>query len=146
MFPQSKVVVMLQTTQETNGGTITSQNLDTVGFDFVSLDIVSTTSNNTTNNPSTLKVQEADTTDASNFSDVSGLVGDTGFTIPAWGTNTSTILPVKINIDVRHRKRYLRLLVTPTTTQSFTVVANLHSADRVPVNATDAGVSVLVGA
>lgn len=146
MFPQSKAVVFLQTTQETNGGTITSQNLDCMGFDFVSIDVVQTTSNNTTNNPSTLKLQHSDTTNATDFSDISGLVGDTDFTIPTVGTNTSTVQSYKFNVDMRHRKRYLRLLVTPVTTQSFTAVANLHGGERVPVNATDAGVSVLVAA
>lgn len=145
MFPQSKVVVMLQTTQETNGGTITSQNLDTIGFDFVTIDVVQTTSNNTTNNPSTLKLQHSDTTDATNFSDITGaFVGDTDFTIPTVGTNTSTISSYKFNVDMRHRKRYLRLLVTPITTQSFTAVANLFRGERAPTSATDVNASVVV--
>jgi len=145
MFPQSKAVVFLQTTQETNGGTITSQNLDCQGFDFVTIDVVQTTSNNVTNNPSTLKLQQSDTTDATNFADLSGAVGDTDFTIPQVGTNTSTISSYKFNVDMRHRKRYLRLLVTPITTQSFTAVANLFRGERSASNATDANVSVLVG-
>jgi len=146
MFPQAKCVVMLQTTSLTNGATGTSQNLDCKGFDFLTLDLISTTSDAATNNPSTLKIEESDDTEATNFANVSGLVGDTDFTIPSWGTNTSTILPVKFNIDLRHRKRYLRLLVTPLTTQSFTAIANLMLAERAPVNAADAGVHALVGA
>lgn len=144
MYPQSKVVVFLQTTQETNGGTITSQNLDTIGFDFVSIDVVQTTSNNVTNNPSTLKLQQSDTTDASNYSDISGFVGDTDFTIPNVGTNTATVSSYKFNVDLRHRKRYLRLLVTPITTQSFTAVANLFRGDRIPTSAADVNASVVV--
>lgn len=144
MFPRSKAVVFLLTTAVTNGATATSQALDTLGHDFVSIDLIQTTSNNTTNKPNVLKIQQADTTDATNFADVSGLVGGTDFTIPTVGTNTATIQSYKFDIDMRHRKRYLRLLVSPVTTQDFTAVANLHKSERVPVNASDAGVSLLV--
>ncbi len=144
MFPQSKVFVALQTTAATNAATATSQNIDCVGYDFLSLDLVSTTSDNVTNKPSVLKLQEADTTDATNFGDITGFVGGTSFTIPNWGTNTSTILPQKFNVDLRHRKRYIRLLVSPVTTQSFTAVANLHRGAISPVSAGDVGVGVVV--
>jgi hypothetical protein len=144
MFPQSKVFVALQTTSVTNAGTATSQNIDCAGFDFLSLDLVSTTSDNVTNKPTVLKLQEADTTDATNFADITGFRGGTDFTIPNWGTNTSTILPQKFNVDLRHRKRYIRLLVSPVTTQSFTAVANLHRGGVSPVSAGDVGVSVVV--
>lgn len=145
MFPQSKVMVMLQTTSVTNGGTATSQNLDCQGFDYVTIDLVQTTSDNTTNNPSVLKLQHSDTTDATNFSDLTGyFIGDTDFTIPTVGTNTSTISSYKFNVDMRHRKRYLRLLVSPITTQSFTAVANLFRGERSPVSATDVNASVVV--
>ncbi len=144
MFPQSKVAVMLQTTSVTNAGTGTSLNLDCLGADFVTIDLLQTTSDNTTNNPSVLKLQHSDTTDASNFSDISGFVGDTDFTIPTVGTNTSTISSYKFNVDMRHRKRYLRLLVSPVTTQSFTAIANLHRNERSPVSASDVGASLVV--
>jgi len=144
LFPNSKTMVMLQTTSATNGETVTSQNLDTKGFDVVHIDVVQTTSNNTTNNPSVFKLQHSDTTDASNFSDVSGFVGDTDWTIPTVGTNTSTVSSYKLKVDVRHKKRYLRVLISPVTTQSFTAVANLFGGEIVPTSATAAGVSALV--
>jgi hypothetical protein len=137
-------MVMLQTTSETNGGTITSQNLDTKGQDVVYIDVVQTTSNNVTNNPSVFKIQHADTTDASNFSDISGFVGDTDWTIPSVGTNTATVSSYKFKVDVRHKKRYLRMLISPVTTQSFTAVANMYGSEQVPTNATLANVSSLV--
>ena len=144
LFPIPKTMVMLQTTSETNGGTVTSQNLDTKGYDVVYIDVVQTTSNNTTNNPATFKIQHADTTDTSNFSDVSGFVGDTDWTIPTVGTNTSTVSSYKFKVDVRHKKRYLRLLISPVTTQSFTAVANLFGGEVVPTSATLANVSAFV--
>ncbi len=144
MFPQSKVTVFLQTTSVTNAGTATSLNLDTKGFDFVSIDLLQTTSDNTTNNPSVLKLQQSDITDATGFADISGFVGDTDFTIPTVGTNTSTISSYKFNVDTRHKKRYLRLLVSPVTTQSFTAVANLFRGETTPVSATDVNASAVV--
>jgi hypothetical protein len=144
LFPNSKTMVMLQTTSATNGETVTSQNLDTRGFDVVHIDVIQTTSNNVTNNPSVFRLQEADTTDASNFANVSGFVGDTDWTIPNVGTNTATISSYKLKVDVRHKKRYLRLLISPVTTQSFTAVANLFGGEIVPTNAAAANVSALV--
>jgi len=144
LFAIPKTVVMLQTVSPTNGETATSQNLDTKGFDVVHIDLVQTTSNNTTNKPATLKLQHSDTTDATNFSDISGFVGGTDFTIPTVGTNTSTISSYKFKVDMRHKKRYLRLLVSPVTTQSFTAVANLFCGEIEPTNAAAANVSLLV--
>lgn len=144
LFPNSKTMVMLQTTSATNGETVTSQNLDTKGFDVVHIDVVQTTSNNVTNNPSVFKLQHSDTTDVSNYSDVSGFVGDTDWTIPTVGTNTATVSSYKLKVDTRHKKRYLRLLITPVTTQSFTAVANLFGGEQIPTNAALANVSALV--
>lgn len=144
LFPVPKTMVMLQTTSVTAAGTATSQNLDCAGFDTVYIDVVQTTADNTTNKPSVLKLQHSDTTDATNFSDLSGFVGGTDFTVPTVGTNTSTISSYKFKVDMRHKKRYLRLLASPLTTQSFTAVANLFNGEISPVNAATANVSLLV--
>lgn len=145
MFPQSKADVFLNTTSATNGETVTA-NLDTLGFDFVSIDLISTTSNNATNNPSVLKLSEADTTDATNFSDITAFVGDGagGFTVPSWFTQTADRQVVKFNVDLRHRKRYLKLTITPITTQSFTALANLHRGELSPVSAADVNALAVV--
>jgi len=143
MFPQTKADVFLQTTSVTNGDTVTAA-LDTMGFDFVTIDVISTTSNNATNNPSVLKLSESD--DATTYSDVTAAVGDGtgGFTVPNWHTNTATAKTLKFNVDLRHRKRYLKLTITPITTQSFTAIANLTRGEISPVNTTDANVLALV--
>lgn len=142
MFPQTKLALMLQTTSATNGETVTAR-LDTAGADFVSIDVVSTISNNATNNPSVFKLGESDALTGP-YSDVSGFVGDTDWTIPNWHTQTADAKGLKMNVDTRHRKRYLQLTITPVTTQSFTAVANLALNDRSPNNASDAGVLALV--
>lgn len=145
MFPQTKSDVFLLTTSATNGETVTA-NLDTLGFDFVTIDVISTTSNTVSNNPSVFKIGEGDTT--STFTDITELVGDGagGWTIPNWFTATAGAKTIKFNLDLRHRKRYLRLTISPVTTQSFTAIANFARGEISPVNTTDANVLALVAA
>ena len=145
MFPQSKTDVFLQTTALTNGATGTAV-LDTLGYDFAAIDLISTTSDNTTNNPSVLKLGEGDTT--ASFADITAFVGDGsgGFTIPAWHTNTTNAKALRFNVDLRHRKRYLQLTVSPLTTQSFTAVAQLHSGEISPTSAADVNALAVVSA
>mgnify|MGYP003394132756 FL=1 len=143
MNPQSKAVLALATTSVTNAGTATGS-VDTLGYDFLALDLLQTTSNAVSNNLSVCKLSESDTTDATNYSDVPAFVGDGtgGFTIPNADTSNSQLY--KFNMDLRGRKRYIKLSASPLTTQSLTAIANLHKAEQSPVSATDAGVSVLV--
>jgi hypothetical protein len=145
-FP-SKSVVMLRAAGVTNAGTA-SANLDTLGYDRLILQVASTTSNNTTNNPSVFKLSHSDTTDASNFSDITELVGDGagGWTVPSWHTQTADEKAVMFNVDLRHRKRYLKLTISPVTTQDFLALALLTQAEVAPVSASDAGVLALVAA
>jgi hypothetical protein len=145
MNAPSKSVVMLRAAGVTNAGTA-SANIDCIGYDTLDLDIASTTSNNTTNNPSVLKLSHSDTTDATNFSDITEFVGDGtgGFTVPAWHTQTADEKTVKMVVDLRHRKRYLKLTISPVTTQDFLALARLTRGEFVPVNATDANVHALV--
>lgn len=143
MNPQLKAVVAIAPQSVTNGQTVTG-NIDTLGYDWLTLDVYQATSNNTTNNLSTCKLSESDTTDATNFSDITKFVGDGtgGFTIPA--ANTSDGQVYKFNVNLRGRKRYLKLTVTPVTTQIMGAFANLGIAEQAPVSATNAGVAALV--
>jgi hypothetical protein len=142
-----KSVVMLRAAGITNGGT-TSANLDTTGFDRLVLQVASSTSNAATNNPSVFKISESDTTDATNFSDIAKLVGDGagGWVVPNWHTQTADEKAVMFDLDLRHRKKLLKLTISPLTTQDFLALAMLGRADITPVNATDAGVLALVAA
>jgi hypothetical protein len=136
-----KQVIAIGMTSVTNAATATG-NIDTLGYDFATIDVITTTSNNATNNPSVLKISESDDTVVTNFADVSGLVGDTDFTIP--NSATSGNWGVKFNIDLRPRKRYLRVTLSPLTTQTVTAIANLARGDEAPVDATGAGADALV--
>ena len=98
--------------------------------------------------PSVLKIQENDTTVVTSFADVVGFRGGS-----ATATNvdfvvgigkTSGINAYKFNVDCRGRKRYLNVVVTPTTTQTFYVNANGFRAEQSPSTAAKAGVLSLI--
>jgi hypothetical protein len=141
MNPLRKLTVPINQLSTTNAATA-SGIIDTLGYDFVEIDVIATSSNNVTNNPSVLKIGEGDTTAA--FTNVSGAVGDTDFTIPNCYTNTASNFKVKFSVDCRARKRYLQVSVSPVTTQIITAIANLHKGDEGPTNYTKAGVDALV--
>lgn len=136
-----KQVIAINQASTTNAGTA-SGNIDTLGYDYVTIDVITTTSNDTTNNPSVLKLSESDDTVVTNFANISGAVGDTDFTIPA--SVTSGDWGVKFNVDCRARKRYIKVSVSPLTTQTITAIGNLWKGDEAPVNTTDANVKALV--
>jgi hypothetical protein len=143
MFPQMKTVLAIASISKTNGATATG-NIDTVGCDFCTIDVVTSAADTTTNKLTTLKISEADDTNATSFSDITALVGGGvgGYTLPAPITTGENLH--KFNIDCRARKRYLRVTVTPPTTQTIYAVANLGANEQAPVTAAKAGVNVLV--
>lgn len=141
MNPATKQVIVVSQASTTNAATA-SGNIDTLGYDYVSIDLIMATSNDVTNNPTVLKLSESDDTIVTNFADISGSVGDTDFTIAA--AVTSGNWGMKFNVDCRARKRYIKLSVSPVTTQLVTVIANLSKGDVSPVNTTDANVKNLV--
>jgi len=69
--------------------------------------------NTATNVPSVLKLQSSDTTVAATFTDVSGGSFTTGFTTGQTAGGDNLLLGVNTAIG----KRYLQLLISPTTTQ-----------------------------
>jgi hypothetical protein len=148
----AKYAVLIKQQAATNAATLTSDNLDCLGADQVTLIVHGTTSDNATNNPSVLKVQESATTDATNFSDVAALVGDGagGFTIPSSPTATTTAPFAVLNVNLRKgpRKRYLRVLISPVTTQTFSVLAVFPESrlEQVPDSITEQNVAVVANA
>lgn len=131
MRPSLLSNVVINDTGVTNGETATG-NIDTLGYDWLTLDVFMSTSNDTTNNPSVLKLTESDDTVVTNFAAITKFTGDnaSGFTIPAAVTSGNWLF--KFNVDCRGRKRYLKLSVTPVTTQQVTAIANLGVGDEAP--------------
>ena len=90
---------------------------------------------------SVLKVEESD--DNSSYANVTALVagGTGGFTIPAiTAAGTASASLVKIDIDARAKKRYLKVSMTPGASATLAIVARLSRAEEAPVSAADAGV------
>jgi hypothetical protein len=138
-----KVVALLPTAAV--GSTATSTlTIDRLGYDHVSVSAVRA-SNASTVFASVLKVEESD--DDSSYANVTALVGggSGGFTIPAVSATGSAAI-VKIDIDARAKKRYLKVSMTPGASATLAIVARLSRAEEAPVSAADAGVlAVVVG-
>jgi len=127
--------------------------IDTLGFDYCVIDWYLGTAAATTV-AGVLNVQEGDTT--ASYSTVAALTGGTatsstvGFVIPAHTGTTTTAKEVyaTFNIDLRPRKRYLKVVCTPGSDANITGIANLYRADEMPTaagtatNATNAMVVV----
>ena len=118
--------------------------VDTRGFAEAKITVLPGTTNNVTNNFSVLKIEQGDTTSA--FSDLSGYVGGTnaagGFTIP---TNLSTAAtaaqPYVFSVDLRGKRRFLRISATPKTAVVVGMTCDLSR----PVNSPDSLAELVAG-
>lgn len=122
------------------GATATSTlTIDRLGFDHVSIAALRA-SNASTVFASVLKVEESDAS-ASGYSDVTALVGGGagGFVIPAVA-DTDAASIVKIDIDARAKKRFLRVSMTPGASATLSIVASLSKAEESPTNVAEKGV------
>jgi hypothetical protein len=110
--------------------------IDTLGYDHASVTVLRA-SNASTAFASVLKVEQSD--DNSSYSDVSGLVGGTDFTIPAVSDTASAAI-VKLDVDTKAKKRYLKVTATPAVSVNTVVTARLSRGEAAPATASEAGV------
>lgn len=143
MLRAKKIVHMLAPTSTTNAATSTGS-VDTLGYNYLDVVVVQATSNNVTNNLSVCKLSQSDTTDATNYSDITKFVGDGagGFTIPDADTSNHQLYALRL--DLRGRKRYIKITMSPLTTQILQAIAVLTRGEQSAENKTDAGVALLV--
>jgi hypothetical protein len=136
-----KVVAELGAGTTASSGTATLT-IDRLDYDHASIAVVRA-SNSATGFATVLKVQESD--DNSSYSDITALVGGGagGFTIPTVSA-TSAPAVVKIDVDCRARKRYLKVLYTPTTAVNCAIEARLSRPHASPASAAEAGCIGLV--
>ena len=127
------------------GATATSTlTIDRLGYDHVSVSAIRA-SNASTLFASVLKVEESDSA-STGYTDVAALVagGVGGFTLPAISAaGTASAAVVKLDIDARAKKRYLRVSMTPGASATLGIVARLSKAEEAPVSASEAGVIAL---
>jgi hypothetical protein len=128
-----KVVGSVPAAVGTSAVTLT---IDTLGYDHASVDVLRA-SNASTVFASVLKVEESD--DNVSYSNVSGLVGGTDFTIPTV-SDTAVASIVKLDVDTKAKKRYLKVTATPAVSVNTVVTARLSRGEEAPVTAADAGV------
>lgn len=129
----------LTITTATNGATLTTDAIDTAGYDELQCVVVTSASNAVSNNFSVMKIQTSDAS-GSGYTDLSGYVGDTDFTIA--DAETATPYLCVLNVDLRGKKRYFKVSISPTTTQNIGVISALARASVTP-NAASDGVNTL---
>lgn len=151
MMPNHKAVTAINGVSATNAGTVTSSVIDTVGADWCSIDVWGTTQAASTQagSPSILKLQESDNTTATNFVDIVGFRGGSATAtnvdfLVGFPTAVSSVPQYRFNVDTRARKRYLSLVISPATSQTFYAVATLGRLETSPSTAVKAGVLSLV--
>jgi hypothetical protein len=127
-----KVVAAVPGSVGTSAVTLT---IDTLGYDHASVSVLRA-SNASTAFASVLKVEQSD--DNSSYSDVSGLVGGTDFAIPAV-SDTSSVAVVKLDVDTKAKKRYLKVTATPAVSVNTVVTARLSRGEVAPATAAEAG-------
>jgi hypothetical protein len=115
--------------------------IDTLGCDYASIDVVfSAFTASTSEYASVLKVREGDTSGGT-FADVSGLAVTSAGAGAQSGDSGAV---ARFNVDMRGRKRYLRVIATPGNAATIASVARLSKAEDMPINATGAGVNDFV--
>lgn len=138
-----KVVAELPTAAV--GATATATlTIDTLGYDHASVNVVRA-SNASTVFANVIKVEESD--DNSTFSNVTALVGGGtgGFSIPAIAAgSTGSASVLKMDVDTKAKKRYLKVSYTPGASATVAIVARLGRAEESPATASEAGVIGLV--
>jgi hypothetical protein len=113
------------------------------GYDYAVIDVFLMSSTGGTANVATLTLAESDGT---SYSDITEFVGDTAFTIPDNPTAAPTVASVKFEVDLKARKRNLRIAVTPALSggQAVVAVATLGRAEQAPTTAAQKGASLVV--
>jgi len=132
-----KVVAELPTAAV--GATATaSLTIDTIGYDHASVTVLRA-SNASTVFANVVKVEESD--DNVSYTNVTALVGGGtgGFSIPAV-SNTNAAAVMRMDIDTRAKKRYLKVSYTPGASANVAIVGRLGRGEESPVSNSDAGV------
>jgi hypothetical protein len=127
-----KIVASLPSAAATSVSTLV---VDTQSWDYASFTVLRA-SNAATTFASVLKIEESD--DNSSYSNVTGFVGGTDFTIPAV-TDTSNTAIVKLDIDTKVRKRYLKVSVQPSASIAVAVEGRLSRGENAPSTAAESG-------
>ena len=141
MLPISKCYLPVRPVSLTNGATNAYElSVDLQGYDYAEIVAFGDTANVVSNTLSVLKLQEADVTNSTSFADVTAFI-TSNYTIATNAyTSTSNANLWYFGVDCRYRKRYLRVLMSPQTTQIVGAVALLKKYEQAPTSVTKANV------
>ena len=140
-----KHVVLLSTAAAIATDATATGRVDCLGFNYLAVDVLVNSTTGGTSPPTVLKFTEGDTTTADTaITELTGGTATGNFTIPS----TTTASPagiVRFNIDLKKRKRYLKISVTPLIAGGQLIVATGHlSRGNMPDTATEAGTAAFV--
>ena len=139
----TKTVASIGTADTATDATFT-HSIDTLGFDYASVDVVFEAGTAATQDLAlVLTVGESD--DNTTFTNITEFVGGGtgGFTIPT-SSLTGAANIVRFNVDMRGKKRYLKVNATPAFATRVVSVARLGKAEVGPVSAAEVGVAAVV--
>ena len=117
MKNNSKIVVGANSA----GVSTLTASFDTLGFSFAKILVLSVSTgalSSGTNN----KVEEGDTT--ASYATFAGAISGTDWT-PSTSTNSTAVAKMQYNIDLRGRKRYLKVTMEHATTAAGSIIADL---------------------
>lgn len=151
----SKTVARVEAAAIASNATSTAI-IDTLGFAYAAIDVMFQPANVAATNSAlaaVLQLSHADANAATNYSNIVAFTGGTatsssvGFTIPsptagAGGTVDTNV--VRFNVDMRGKKRFLRVQVTPNTSGIIAVNCRLSKGVIAPTNSTEANVKAFV--
>lgn len=141
---QSMKQVLAISAASTTAAATATGNIDTLGYDYLKVNVLMPTADAVSNKPSVLKLSESNDTVVTNFADITGFVGGTDFTIPnAISSATSITQPyATFNVDLKARKRYIKVSISPLTTQVVNVLGQLSRGGVLPTTSDMATVVV----
>ena len=141
MTPTPKAIVALTAASVASNATGTAY-IDTLGYDYALIAIMSNGLSTQSATLTALTLGDGDTNTA--YTNLTGFVGGTDFTLATAAAHTADEVAAVLGVDLRAKRRYLRLGVTPRTAATVSAVALLFRGDEVPVTASKAGVGNLV--
>lgn len=117
----------------------TSSAIDTAGCDYATIEVITSAEVNTDSTNVLVSLREADVDSATNYATFNSVYQ---FTLD----NTAAAVGV-LNVDLKGRKRYLKVTVTPDTTTNGAVITSAVAALRKDVSGANSanGTAVAVG-
>jgi hypothetical protein len=141
----TKTVASIGTADTATDATF-SHTIDTLGYDYASVDVVlEANAASTSAMAKTLRLQQSDVDAATSYANITAFVGGGtgGFTIPTTSlSNASNV--VRFNVDMRGKRRYLRVQATPEASSVVCSVVRLGKGEVGPVSTAEVGVGVVV--